>query len=376
MKNEITTYGFTQEQAKLLTEVLWDGYGLHLAETVADVITSDAVICLVNGKNLSKEDKAVLQNYYADASEYDCMQIFWIGERQEPFICFDCLPELVAKMDSIIQLAQKQYEIQSMFCCEYALFPDGFIADSLEQDVLNSLRRKYGENPNPIVLKRIRQEWNALMEIEAVPELAAVYELTLWLKRMGQPYWIGGCAPSGFVPYLLGITRVNPLPSELGGHNLVWQEYASYGREPSYVFHLSSKLEPQITAWLKNHWLKKLKGSQWTAAQPYEDHLIRSNMHFLFDLDSEKSQAAEELPSLCREDIYFYLKKHGFVDKDAFRGMCSVRKGRGFPVITVEMRNAEDNWILEVCENVGWLPSRANLLERMIYKNQHPNKAS
>ena len=174
-------------------------------------------------------------------------------------------------------------------------------------------------------------------------------------------------APSGFVPYLLGITRVNPLPTELGGQNLVWQEYASYGREPSYVFHLSADSQSQITAWLDTHWLKKFIGNRWADAQPYEDHLVRGNMHFLFDLDDEPNQAVEDIPSLCREDIFFYLKKHGFVDKDAFRGMSSVRKGRGFPVITDEMQMADDNLILKECENAQWLPSRAVLFEKMIF---------
>lgn len=91
-------------------------------------------------------------------------------------------------------------------------------------------------------------------------------------------------------------------------------------------------------------------------------------MCFLFDLDDESAESLE-VTTLCREDIFFYLKKHGFVDKDAFRGMCSVRKGRGFPVITEDMQTAEDNWILEVCENVKWLPSRAVLLEKRIFYN-------
>ena len=72
------------------------------------------------------------------------------------------------------------------------------------------------------------------------------------------------------------------------GHNLVWQEYASYGRVPTYVFYLPYDMKPLISDWLDNHWLRKHMGDQWEAAQPYEDHLVRGNMHFRFELDRDE----------------------------------------------------------------------------------------
>ena len=259
-----------------------------------------------------------------------------------------------------------------MYCGNYALMPARFIAYSLEQDVLRSLHRKYREDSAPEIMKHMRQEWTALLETAAAQELAALYELTVWLRTHAHPYWIGGNAPSGFVPYLLGITRVNPLPTELGGQNLVWQEFCSYGRAPLYEILLSEDLKPRIIEWLKDHWLSKVNHFDWKALQPYEPRYIRrGNMYFRFDLDDDSTLKNCEMPTLCREDIFFYLKKQGFVDKDAFRGMNSVRKGKGFPVITAEMRNAEDNWILKAGEHIKWLPSRANLMEQNHFIHQY-----
>ncbi len=69
----------------------------------------------------------------------------------------------------------------------------------------------------------------------------------------------------------------------------------------------------------------------------------------------------------CREDVYFYLKAHGFMDKDAFKGMNFVRKGRGFPVVTEEMQTAPDHWVLRQGEGVMLLYSKAHLLSRLFF---------
>lgn len=69
----------------------------------------------------------------------------------------------------------------------------------------------------------------------------------------------------------------------------------------------------------------------------------------------------------CREDVYLDLKAHDFTDKDAFRGMNCVRKGRGFPVVTKEMRTAPDHWFLRQCEGIAWLPSKGHLLSRLFF---------
>jgi len=218
------------------------------------------------------------------------------------------------------------------------------------------------------------------------------------------------------------------------GHNLIWQEYASYGRVPSYVFYLPYDMQPLISDWLESHWLRKFMGDQWEVAQPYEHHLVRGNMHFRFELDRDEispdfhrvsvdagkkadlmqiatrgecyqgpdaypypKDMGQLLTQLgfqktiykedeaaysilrqnkiawryilsCREDVFFYLKEHDFIDKDAFRGMTSVHKGKGLPVIMEDMQTAEDHWKAEYFNQIEWIPSKAMLLQKLFYE--------
>ena len=70
----------------------------------------------------------------------------------------------------------------------------------------------------------------------------------------------------------------------------------------------------------------------------------------------------------CREEVFFYLKEHDFIDKDAFRGMTSVRKGKGLPVVTEDMRTAEDHWKAEYFNQNDWMPSKAMLLQKLFFE--------
>lgn len=351
-----------------------------------------------------------------------------------------------------------------IYSSEYAYLPKHALEESIEADIYTALHRKYGKNPDPIILKRMRQEWTALLESSNAVDLAAVYELARWLKRNQHPYKISGDATSGFIPYLLGITNVNPLPPHLhclkchctiwqpaytdgfdippisccdaamipDGHDLVWQSYCGYGNNPVYDFSLPLDMREQIERWLDNHWLKQLKSDIWEfTASTEAGYIQRGNLFFEFTLDRDRiakdfysktitaenrnyitrigkaqdipsSNCAGEMVALlcladdhntwdkysaglrdgtlklselisCREDVFFYLKAHGFADKDAFRGMNWVRKGRGFPVITDEMRRSEDNWVLTQCENGRRLPSRATMLEYLFFYAESVN---
>lgn len=307
-------------------------------------------------------------------------------------------------------------------------------------------------------------EWTALLEVNAITELAAVFEFTAWLKHNKHPYRLSGAAISGLIPYLLGIHEVNPLSPHLhctecqkviwkddykdgfdilpevcpecgglmqgDGHNLVWQEYASYGRIPSYIFYLPCDMQPLVQEWLDNHWLRKFMGDQWKKVQPYEHHLVRGNMHFRFELDRDEispefhnisvdanrkadlmqmathdeyyhrnpypKDMGELLMQLgfrktiwkedevassillqnkiswknippCREEVFFYLKEHDFIEKDAFRGMIAVYKGKGLPVIIEDMRTADDHWKAEYFNQIEWIPSKAMLIQKMFF---------
>lgn len=68
-----------------------------------------------------------------------------------------------------------------------------------------------------------------------------------------------------------------------------------------------------------------------------------------------------------RDDVFYYLTEHGFLEKDAWRGMESVRKGKGLPVVNEEMLYARDRWIVARCEKIKYLFPRAHAVEYLHY---------
>jgi len=68
-----------------------------------------------------------------------------------------------------------------------------------------------------------------------------------------------------------------------------------------------------------------------------------------------------------RDDVYNYLLDHGFLEKDAWRGMDCVRKGLNFPVVTNEMRQARDKWVLSRCEKIEYLFPKSHAVEYMFF---------
>ena len=470
MNNHISIYGFTTEQISLLTAHMPDGYFFRKAADAIELIEAEGICSLICSERMDANFRKFLDSYYLDIGENADKQIIWLDSKTKPpvlegvYFHYNSLSELLPELDEVLHRAQKHYSIQKMYCSPYSFLSKRGIEKLLEMDIFNARCGKYGNRKNAKLYKLVRQEWTALVEVDAIAELATVDEFVLWLKKNKHPYRLGGTAASGLIPYLLGIHEVNPLKSHLycpnctlvilqddykdgfdvpcsvchdcgtqmvgDGHNLIWQEYASYGRVPTYVFYLPCDMKSLISDWLDNHWLRKHMGNQWEAVQPYEDHLVRGNMHFRFELDRDEispnfynvnidanskadliqmvtndayyhrnpypkdmgelltqlgfrktickeDEAARNIllqnkilwrniPS-CREDVFFYLKEHDFVDKDAFRGMTSVRKGKGLPVVTEDMRTAEDHWKAEYFNQIEWLPSKAMLLQRLFF---------
>ncbi len=479
MNNRIAIYGFTEEQLSLLLEHIPDGFACKKYDDAAGMISAHCICNIICSKSIDIKSREFLDSFYLDVGENADAQVIWIDPNTKPpvlegiYFHYNSLSELLPELDKVLERAQKHYTVQQMYCGAYAFLPKLGIEEMLEEELWGKWHSKYGKLQDPRIFKRVRHEWTALLEVDAITELAAVYEFAVWLKHNKHPYRLSGPALSGLIPYLLDIHEVNPLlphlycpacqkviwrddyedgfdiPPEVcpecgglmqgDGHNLVWQEYASYGRLPTYVFYLPYDMQPLIVDWLDNHWLRKYMGKYWEDAQPYEDHLVRGNMHFLFELDRDEispdfynvninanskadliqmvtndayyhrnpypKDMGELLTQLgfritvwkedevarhillqnkiswrnipsCREDVFFYLKEHDFIDKDAFRGMTSVRKGKGLPVVTEDMRTAEDHWKAEYFNQIEWLPSKAVLLQKMFYyrKGQNENE--
>ena len=469
MNNRIAVYGFTKEQLVHLTEHIPNEYVCKKYDDAAGLIGTHCICNIICSEGLDTKSREFLDSFYLDVGENADEQVIWIDSNTKPpvldgvYFHYNNLEELLPELAKVLERAIKRYEIQQMYCGAYAFLPKLGIEEMLEEELWDTRKNKYGREPE--IFKRVRQEWTAILEVDAITELAAVYELAVWLKHNKHPYRLGGTAVSGLIPYFLGIHDVNPLPPHLycpacqkviwkdgykdgfdippevcpacgglmqgDGHNLVWQEYASYGRVPTYVFYLPCDMKPLISDWLDNHWLHKYMGDQWEVAQPYEEHLTRGNMLFRFELDQAKispefysinigandkadliqmatndeyyhrnpypKDMGELLTQLgfrktiwkedevarnillqnkiswrnipsCREEVFFYLREHGFVDKDAFRSMSSVRKGKGLPVVTEDMQAAEDRWKAEYFNQIDWMPSKAMLLQRLFFE--------
>ncbi len=418
MKYKLIHYGLTAEQESLLGAVLPEEYELTTAECVTDLIVTDAVCSIIDTSSLDDEGRLVLIAYALDVGNQMDGTMVWLGGVEPPalssFVCCDSFLDLLTNLDRIIVQAQARYDTMQMYGSEYAYLPKHAIEESIEADINTALHRKYGMNPDPLIVKRMRRELTALREVDVLQnplqELAAVYELTHWLKAQNIPFFVEYVTASGLIPYLLGITQTNPLPphtfcpkckqvrwqysykdgfdippavcADCGtalirdGHNLVWQEYCSYGRIPTYGFWLPASMQEQINGWLENHWLKHTREEIWGPAKQDKCRIDAGVFYFIFALDEGEYTHDINLQQVCsvlpdkiyREDVFHYLCRHGFAEKDAFRGMNYVRKGKGFPVITDEMRTAEDRWFLNRCEATGWLPSRASDLERLLFQ--------
>lgn len=469
MNNRIAVYGFTEEQLVLLTEHMPNGYIYKKYDDAAGLIGAHCICNIIYSENLDAKSREFLNAFYLDVGEDADEQLIWIDSQTKPpvldgiYFHYNNFLELLPELKIVLERSRKHYTIQQMYCGPFAFLPKLGIEEILEDELRDARQDKYGREPE--IFKRVRQEWTALLEVDAITELAAVYEFAAWLKQNKHPYRLGGTAVCGTIPYLLDIHEVNPLPPHLycpecqkviwkddykdgfdippevcpecgglmqgDGHDLVWQEYASYGRVPTYVFYLPYDMKQLISDWLENHWLRRFMDDQWEAAQPYEDHRVRGNMHFRFELDrneispdfystniganckAELIQLAtndeyyhrnpypkdmgelltqlgfrktickedevarnillrnkiswRNIPS-CREEVFFYLKEHDFIDKDAFRGMTSVRKGKGLPVIMEDMQTAEDHWKAEYFNQIEWIPSKAMLLQRLFFE--------
>lgn len=475
MNHMIIHYGLTTEQASLLGAAFPEEYELTTAECVTDLIVTDAICTVIDAANIGEDALHTLFAYYMDVGDRLDETVVWLGNIEVPdlpsFVYCDSFLDLLTELDSILARSQVRYDTMQMYGGEYAYLPKHAIEESIEADIHTALHRKYGTNPDPLIVKRMRQELTALREVDAsqnaLQDLAAAFELSRWLKAKGVPFFVDYTTASGLIPYLLGITHTNPLPphtfcpkckklhwhpackdgfdipaavcSDCGaalirnGHDLVWQEYCGYGPIPTYGFWLPKTAREKLNIWLDHHWLKHEWESFWGPVKQENCSTDAGALHIIFVLEEDNihqdfhqrtvtAEQTEELVRLvgekwekhtglelpcpktaaealavyeligdghtrngdvkcfldcglavsdlicCREDVFHYLCDHGFTEKEAFRGMTRVRKGKGFPVITEEMRNARDKWVLTQCADVNWLPSRASDLERLLFQ--------
>lgn len=246
MDNLIITYGLTAVQQEFLQPAVPVGYGVYVAECVTDLIVTDAMCCILDVAALSEYSVRTLLAYYMDVGDRLDETVVWLGDADLPelpsFVRCDSFPELLTELQSIISRAQDRYDIMQLYTSEYGYLPRYAIAEGLESDVYAALYRKYGDNPEDATVRLVRSQWQAVLEAGAAEELAAVYELTRWLKGQGYHFEIKCATSFPLILELLNITGANP---------------RCEASEADYTFVLPRCLETQIKQWHEHHWLNK-----------------------------------------------------------------------------------------------------------------------
>lgn len=246
MNRQIATYGLIKQQLMLLEAALAEEYELTTAECVTDLIVTNAFCAVIDATNMSEDALRVLFAYYMDAGDRLNETVVWLGDAELPELpsferCGSFL-ELQTELQSIISRAQDRYDIMQLYTSEYGYLPRHAIEESLESDAYAALYRKYGGNLDVDTVRMVRRHWQAVLEAGAAEELAAVYELTRWLKGQGYHFEIKCATPFPFILELLNITGANP-------------RYEA--SEADYTFVLPRCLETQIKQWHEHHWLNK-----------------------------------------------------------------------------------------------------------------------
>lgn len=246
MNRQIATYGLTKQQLMLLEAALAEEYELTTAERVTDLIVTNAFCAVIDATNMSEDALRVLFAYYMDAGDRLNETVVWLGDAELPELpsferCGSFL-ELLTELQSILSRAQDRYDTMQLYTSEYGYLPRYAIAESLESDVYAALYRIYGDNPEDATVRLVRSQWQAVLEAGTAEELAAVYELTRWLKGQGYHFEIKCATSFPFILELLSITGANS---------------RCEASAADYTFVLPRCLETQIKQWHEHHWLNK-----------------------------------------------------------------------------------------------------------------------
>lgn len=82
----------------------------------------------------------------------------------------------------------------------------------LYDKIQSTLKQNYGKTPDTLILNRVKEELDWMQRANMYSTIRLLYELTERLKQMNIPYSVKNSGNASFILYLLGITRINPLP--------------------------------------------------------------------------------------------------------------------------------------------------------------------
>ena len=92
----------------------------------------------------------------------------------------------------------------------------GFFIPNANQDIRNRCFEKahelYGGQLPSIVKKRMDDEFEMILGYQLVQHYMLYKKVADFCHKIGEPFWVRGNAGASFIAFLLGITKVNPLP--------------------------------------------------------------------------------------------------------------------------------------------------------------------
>ena len=269
MNRKITLWGISQEQVTPLEARVPDGYEVSVAECVTDLIVTSAVCTVIDATIMGEDTLRALLAYYMDVGDQLNEPVVWLGDVELPdlssFVRCDSFLVFLTELDGILARAQVRYDTMQMYGDEYGYLPKHAIEESIEADIHSALQRKYGANPDPQIVKRIRQEFQVVLEAGAAEELAAIYELSRWLKTHAHPFNVE-CSTS--FPLILYLLDIADSTSQIDvDHNPLLEKDRL---NPNFVFFLSKELQAKIKQWQSHHWLCNIKGNSSVAFERIE----------------------------------------------------------------------------------------------------------
>lgn len=222
-------------------------------------------------------------------------------------------------------------------------------------EIQNKLQEKYGENPDSLITQRFEEEWNAVKLSDMIFDIAALYEIALWLKQNNYPYWLRGTAGSSFLLYLLGITQGNPLPSHCycpkcktvywnhlysdgfdvpqtmqcendgsflipDGHNIPWQIAWGYDNfQASLYIDLPTNLYSHFCDVMSVHWLQIIDDKNIPVCEGGEKrHIKQSRLNLQFILKEDKVSPNFYRQQIKATDSRYILQNWKSIFADSF----------------------------------------------------------
>lgn len=242
MKNDVITYGFTNEQLSLLMEHIPDGYELTIAECVTDLIVTDAVCTVIVPQNMGEDAVRSLLAYYMDVGDQLDETVVWLGDIEFPdlpsFVRCDDFLQLLLNCKDIVSKARSRYDMMQQYTDIYSHLPRHAIAECLEADVWSAFQKMAKKYPDFYTREDFREEWMKVLNTENGAELlASVYEFCRWLKMRRVPYRLES-ACFDLLDWIMGIMDS--------------VSFTDHGE--AYTVCILQEHVNIVENWLKNHW--------------------------------------------------------------------------------------------------------------------------